>query len=388
MRGHIAWRGSSWHVYYDRPRDPLTGRRRKTSKGPFTTKRAAQDWLNAQLVELRRGTFIEPSAGRQPFGAYLREDWLPSLDARGLRANTLQGYKTAIKKHVLGHDVASIPLERLGPEHLNALYGSIVASGLSARTTRYVAMIVGQSLRDAERWRRIVRNPASLASPPSASAALRDAEKARSFWTAEELRQFLGSDAVRKDRLHAMWVVLGTTGARRGEVLGLTWRHIDFERSRLRIAQALTQVGDEIQVTTPKSERGKRLIALDAFTLEALKAHRRGQLEERLSLGLGRPSDDGFVFAQPDGEPLHPNAITLAFQHRVRASKVRRIRLHDLRHSAASLMLQAGVNPKVASERLGHASVGFTLTVYSHSVPAMHEEAAERVASLIFGAGE
>ena len=185
-----------------------------------------------------------------------------------------------------------------------------------------------------------------------------------------------------------MWVVAGTTGARRGEILALTWGHIDFERSRLRIAQALTQVGDEIQVTTPKSERGKRLIALDSYTLEALKAHRRAQLEERLSLGLGRRSDDDFVFAQPDGKPLHPNAVTLAFQHRVRAADVRRIRLHDLRHTAASLMLQAGVNPKVARERLGHASVGFTLTVYSHSVPAMQEEAAETLGRLVFGAGE
>jgi integrase len=377
VRGHIARRGSGWHCFFDRPRDPLTGRRRKTSKGPFPTKKAAQQWLSRQFVDMQRGSYIEPSAGRQLFGAYLQEDWLPSLDARGLAPNTLKGYKATIRKHVVKHDVAAIPLERLSPERLNKLYADLVARGLSPRTTRYVAMIVGQSLRDAERWQRIVRNPARFASPPSASAALRDAERARKAWSATELRTFLESTAVREDRLRALWATLATTGARRGEALGLAWRHIDFENSRLSIVQALSQVGDEIQVTTPKSERGKRMVALDAYTLEALKAHRRAQLEERLSLGLGRPSEDDFVFAQPDGQPLHPNAVTLAFQHRLKAAGLRRIRLHDLQHTAASLMLQAGVNPKVASERLGHSSPAFTLAIYSHSVPAMQEEAAE-----------
>jgi integrase len=383
MKGHIARRGSTWTVYYDRPRDAQTGRRRKTSKGGFSTRKDAQRWLNKQLTDMDSGRFVEPS--RTTLAEYLREQWLPGLDARGLRPNTTTGYRQTIEKHVLANDVASVQLQRLSPEHLNRLYGALVHQKLSARTVRYVHMILRQSLRDAERWGRIVRNPADLAAPPAASAAARDAEQARHTWSAAELRQFLAS--VRADRDFPLWLLLATTGMRRGEVLGLRWRDVDFERGRLSVSQTLTNVGGELVPSTPKTRKGTRSVALDEGTLDGLRAHRRRQASEQLAYGPNYEISE-FVFRNPDGSPVSPNAVSNAFKHRVKAAKLPIIRLHDLRHTHATLALLAGVHPKVVSERLGHSTVGITLDIYSHAIPAMQEEAAERVASLVFGVGE
>jgi integrase len=145
-------------------------------------------------------------------------------------------------------------------------------------------------------------------------------------------------------------------------------------------------VGKEIRLSTPKTASGRRSLSLDAGTVDELRAHRKRQAEERMALGLGRADEDSLVFCQLDGSPLHPSAISHAFYRRVKNAGVPKIRFHDLRHSFASLALAAGVHVKVVQERVGHANSSITLDIYSHSVPAMHEEAAERVAALIFAA--
>jgi integrase len=382
VKGHVRRRGSTWSVFYDRPRDPETGKRRKTSKNGFKTRAEAQRWLNSQLVDLGRGSYVEPS--QATLGEFLREDWLPALGARGLRPNTQTAYEAKLRKHVLRRDIASVPLQRLRPEHLNRLYAQLVAEKLSARSVRFIAMLLGQALKDAERWGRIMRSPAPLATPPAAAAAARDAEQARNTWSASELRQFLAS--VREDRDYPLWLLLATTGLRRGETLGLRWRDVDFERSRLSVVQTLTNLDGsaELAVSTPKTTKGTRSVAIDATTLEALRAHRRAQAAEQLAFGPEYETSE-FVFRNVDGSPVSPNALSLAFQHRIKAAKVPKIRLHDLRHTHATLALAAGVHPKVVSERLGHSTVSITLDIYSHAIPAMQEEAAERVASLVFG---
>jgi integrase len=378
----VGKRGERWHVFYDRPRDPITGRRRKTSKGPFPTKKAAQVWLTKQLADMQTGLFVEPS--RQTLGEFLRE-WLDALPTRALRPNTEHGYRQTITKHVLNRDVASVQLQRLSPEHLNRLYGDLTSAKLSARSVRYVHMILRQALRDAERWGRIVKNPANLATPPAASAAARDAQQARAAWSAQEVRTFLAS--VEEDRLRTLWLLLLTTGLRRGEALGLRWRDVDLVVRSLSVAQTLTDVGAELVFSSPKTTKGSRSVALDETTVEALKAHRRRQAQEQLVYGPDY-EDSGLVFRNEDGSPISPNALSNHWKHVVKAAKVPKLRLHDLRHTHATLALAANVHPKVVSERLGHSTISITLDTYSHAIPAMQEEAAERVASLVFGATE
>ena len=173
---------------------------------------------------------------------------------------------------------------------------------------------------------------------------------------------------------------------RRGELAGLRWQDVDFDSiTRLSVSQTIVTVGRETELSTPKTASGRRLIALDTQTAAALRLHRKQQTEERLALGLGHHGEHGLVFTQIDGALLHPNAVTHAFAHRIKNANVPKIRFHDLRHTHASLALAAGVHVKVVQERLGHSTSSITLDIYSHAIPAMQEDAAQRVASLIFG---
>lgn len=192
-------------------------------------------------------------------------------------------------------------------------------------------------------------------------------------WSAEELRHFLKS--IQGDRLYAAFLLAATTGMRRGEVLGLRWRDVDLAAARVSIRQTLITIGYELAWSTPKTDRGRRNVALDPTTVEALRAHRAQQLEERLLLG---PSfrDDDLVFCQPDGAPIHPDSLCGLFERFAKRASLPRIRFHDLRHTHASLALTAGVHPKVVSERLGHADIALTLNTYSHAIPALQETAA------------
>ncbi len=171
---------------------------------------------------------------------------------------------------------------------------------------------------------------------------------------------------------------------RRGEVAGLRWGDLDPEAGRLAVRRSLVTAGYAVSWSEPKTERSRRSVALDPGTLDAVRAHRARQAQEKLALGAAY-ADEDLVFCREDGRPLHPERLSKLFAACVREAGLRPIRLHDLRHTHATLALQAGVHPKVVSERLGHGDVGITLNVYSHVVPAMEEEAAARVAALVFG---
>lgn len=191
---------------------------------------------------------------------------------------------------------------------------------------------------------------------------------------------------VHDDRLYGMWLLYATTGLRRGEALGLKWSQLDLERGQAAISEARVTAGYAVRESTPKTDRGRRSVALDPATVAALREHRKRQVSEQLAYGAGYVQTGGLVFVQEDGRPLHPDRVSKVFGTHVSALGGTRITLHGLRHTWASLALQAGVNPKVVSERLGHATVSFTLDTYSHVMPGMQEDAAAAVAALVLGA--
>jgi integrase len=273
-------------------------------------------------------------------------------------------------------------LSNLTAPALNKRYGELLAGDedrapLSAATVRLIHTLIRQALADAVKWNRLARNPADSADPPSASAA-----KSRQMqaWDRDHLRTFL--EHVREDRLYAAWRVAATTGVRRGELLGLRWRDVDLESARASIVRALVDGPGEPQVSAPKTEAGRRAIALDPETVVALRAHRKAQAAEKLALGPAY-EDHGLIFCREDGAPIWPRTFSRQFGRLSEDAGLPVIRLHDLRHTYATLALQAGVHPKVVQERLGHANVGVTLDTYSHAIPAMQEDAAATVAALI-----
>jgi len=356
------------------------GRRRQRWHSGYRTSREAKAALVEILGRVQRGDYVEPS--KLTVAEFMR-DWLGSLRAT-LRPSTIAGYEALTQGHIIPM-LGSMTLQKLTAVQVTAFYGDLLEKGrrngkggLSARTVHYIHATMHKALGEAVRWGLVVRNVADQASPPHPQA------KEMRTWSATELRDFLSH--VQGDRLYAAFLLAATTGLRRGEVLGLRWRDLDFDARRLAVTQTLVCVGYAVVVSAPKTASGKRSVALDAATVAALRTYRKRILEERLYQGLGAPSPDDLVFTAIDSSPLHPGQFADHFDRLVKASGVPRIRFHDLRHTHATLALQAGVHPKVVSERLGHASISITLDTYSHAIPALQEEAAAKVAALVFGA--
>jgi integrase len=249
---------------------------------------------------------------------------------------------------------------------------------LAPKTVRNVHNILHRALKDAARWGYLVRNVADVADPPKGkSAQMR-------VWSPDQLRAFL--EHVREDDLYAAWLLIATTGMRRGELAGLRWVDVDLDAGRLSVRQPRVVVANTPQASEPKSARGRRSLALDPVTVAALRRHRARQLEHKLAVGA-RYQESGLVFTWPDGSPIHPRRFSRWFERHSGRAGLPRIRLHDLRHSYASAALAAGVPAKVVSERLGHATIAVTMDVYSHVLPGLDREAADTVARLILGGG-
>jgi integrase len=379
MRGSVVKRGSKWSVVVDLGRDTTTGRRRQKWHSGYGTRKEAERARTEILGRLDQGTYIEPAS--ITFGEFL-VNWIEGMRHR-VRPTTWSAYERGLRCHVVPH-LGSEPLQRVTAAQLNQLYTTLLITGhargggLSPKSVRNVHVGIHRALHDAVRWNLVPRNVADLADPP------RHASPEMSTWSAAELRTFL--TRAEGHRLYGAFVLAATTGMRRAEVLGLRWRDVNLANASLGVAQTLTTVSNEPILSEPKTARSRRSIALDPTTVTALKDHRRRQAEEKLLMGPAY-ADADLVFAQPDGALLHPDVMSRQFKALVKSAKLRRIRLHDLRHTHATLALAAGIHPKVVSERLGHATVSITLDVYSHAIPAMQAEAANKIAALIFDAG-
>jgi integrase len=325
-RGTIIRRGNGYSVVLDLGRGPDGKRIRRWHSG-FRTKRDAERARVELLARVDSGAYVEPS--RLTLGTFLVEQWLRGL-AGQVRQTTLHSYSTNLERYVVPRIGATL-LQRLTPARLNGLYAELLAAGgrdsrpLSARTVQAVHMTVRKAIGDAARW-----------------------------------------------------------GMRRGELLGLRWVDVDLDLARVAIRQTLVLAGRQVVTSEPKTSRGRRSIALDPRTVAALRAWRAAQAAERLQWGSAW-TDSGMVFTREDGTPIHPETFSDQFAWRVKVAGLRPIRLHDLRHTHASLGLAAGVPIKVMSERLGHTSSSFTADAYQHVTPALEEQAAATVARLVFG---
>jgi integrase len=378
VRGGVFKRGKTWSYTVYLGRDAVTGKKRYKQVGGFPTRRACEEALRQLVDRVRTSDYAD--AGSTTVAEFV-ERWLTATEST-IKPTTAASYRNMLEIHVvptLGH----VRLVKVTGLELSALYGELLASGyrkgktsrgLSPTSVRYVHRIVSKAFADAVRWGLLARNPAANVAPP------RKADTEMATWTADEVRTFLAS--VEDDRLYAMWVLLCTTGMRRGEVLGLRWDDVDTSAGRIAVRRASVEVNYDVQSSDPKSAKGKRSVTLDVETTKVLVDHRRRQAEERLAAGLGGRSEQ--VFTRPDGNRLQPQHVSRSFGARYRRAGLSPIRLHDLRHTSATLALTAGIHPKVVSERLGHSTVQLTLDRYSHVVDGIHAAAAEQLGAIIF----
>ena len=378
MRGSVVKKNDRWYVVIE-DRDPATGARKRRWHSGFRTKREAQAACNELAAAMQRGDYLQ--ANRQTVGEFA-EEWLATI-APTVRPSTLDKYQRDLRAHVIRH-IGYVPLAKLDGPALNRLWAELAVSGrkparpggpvsgLSAKSVENVAMTVHRMLRDAVRWGRIPKSPADMADPPKRSATYRPIKA----WNIETLRTFL--ELASGDELSPLWTLLATTGLRRGEALGLRWSDIDLDNGRAHITQTMIAIGWQVHIGQPKTQAGRRPVALDPLTVEVLRRHR--QNSARLSTPGAAAS--GLVFCSPDGQPLHPERVYQAFRRALIRHKLPTIPLHGLRHTWATIALQTGIHPRVVQERLGHSNIAITLQTYSHVLPTMHDDAATSVAAL------
>lgn len=377
MRGHVAKKGNNYYAVVYEGIDPTTGKERHRwhAAGP---RRIDAERLVNELVK-RRHNGETTTSDRTTLAEYLTEQWLPLQQSR-LRPKTYRSYKSVVDLHIVPR-IGRIRLGKLQAADIDGLYVDLLRdgnrrgktrSGLSPKSVAYVHRVLRKALGDAQRKDIIFRNVATLADPPKPDA---DGEpQTIQAWDTDELRRFL--DATVEHRHHTLFTIAAKTGMRRGELMGLRWHDIDFERSTITIRRALSVVGWAISFADVKTRTGRRTIDISGTALDALR--RRRTSLEKAAADAGEDFDPkGLVFARPDGEPIHPEYISRTFDRLVAKHGLTRIRFHDLRHTHATLLLKAGVAVKVVSERLGHASPGFTLNVYQHVLPGMQAEAAQ-----------
>ncbi|MCU1393491.1 MAG: hypothetical protein JWM34_1919 [Ilumatobacteraceae bacterium] len=382
MRGHVAKKGNRYYAVVYEGFDPSTGQERHRWYAGGSTRKEADKVLGELVKRIHDGDYRSPE--RITFGDYLLERWLPTKQAQ-LRPSTYSSYKNNIITHVVPR-IGSIPLQKLQPEDLDLFYATLlregrrngVGGGLAPKTVRIIHGILRKALADAMRKGSVTRNVADLADPPKVKLA---GARHMTVWSAEELRDFLAS--IEDNEWYVPIFLTANTGMRRGEVLGLTWRNIDLDTARLVVSQQILSVEYTASVADVKTSNSRRTIDLDPRTVNVLRAWRRHQLEKKMS--TGRRADDEFVFTHPDGGPIHPDFYSQSWQRLMRDSELRTIRLHDLRHTHATILLKAGVPVKVVSERLGHSSPAFTMTVYQHVLPGMQADAAVAFSDAVFG---
>jgi integrase len=354
----------------------------------WTTERDAKRALREILVAVDKGELVDPS--KQLVGAYL-DEWLAGLR---LAPSTVASYRKNVRLHIEPY-IGTVPLASLTTARIDALYRQLerggradhkAGEGLSPRTVRYIHTILSAALGAAVKHHRLIRNPAATASPPSAKQARAPEMHA---WTAEQLAAFLGWSAASSQH-HAACRLLAYTGMRRGEALALRWRDVNLDAGTVsvrRSAGVIRVKGEGAAIEEGDTKSGKpRVVDLDAATVAVLRAHRK----QRGSMALQLARDDALVLGDQEGQHLHPERFTRTFVAEVArcrkalgASAVPVVRLHDLRHTHATLLLLAGVPVHVVSERLGHASPVITMQVYAHVLPGSQREAAEMFASLV-----
>lgn len=313
-----------------------------------------------------------PADDRQTLANFLMQ-WLETQRPPVVKPRTWDRYELDIRHHIIPA-LGRIRLTKLTAMQVQTFYGAKRAEGLAPASVAHIHAVLHAALDDAERLSAVARNVSRLVTAP------RPARREMKALTPEQAKRLL--QAVQDDPLEALYVLALTTSMRQGELLALCWDDIDLETGSLRVQHTLhfpKHGGSAWERPTPKSASGRRSIHLAPMAIEALHRHRARQNEERLAYG---PlwTDNGLVFARPGGEPIRGQHITeRMFKPMLKRAGLPNIRFHDLRHTAATLLLSQGVPAKVVSEMLGHASVAFTLQVYAHVLPSMQKDAAAAV---------
>ena len=373
MRGHITKRGkNSYSIAVSLGRDTATGKYRQQWVSVKGTKKDAEKRLSELLHQLDNGTFMKPS--KTTLSEYL-EKWLKDYVWPNLAPRTAEGYESIVRCHI-EPALGNVSLSQLKPEHLQCYYSEKLSGGrydgkgdLSRTTVSHHHTCLHRALNMALKWGLINRNPADATTPP------RPQRPEMHTMSEDDLHKFL--EAAKETPYYALFYLALFTGMRRSEILALRWSDVDLLLCNIYVTRSLHHLRNgEIVFRPPKTAKGRRMVSLSPSTALLLREHKDKQVAQRLI--LGKPlEDDDLVFSDHEGKPFLPDTVSHAWVKLIKRIGLEGIRLHDARHSHASLMLKQGVHPKVVQERLGHATISTTLDLYSRVTPGLQQAAAE-----------
>ncbi len=374
----MAKRGNGEGSIYQRKEDgkwvgsiTLENKKRKVLYGK--TRKEVQEKMKVALREQQQGTLI--TASQQTVAQFLT-DWLEETHKRSVRPRTYERYKEAIQLHIipaLGHH----QLQKLSAQQVQAFYAKKQDEGLASATVIYYHSVLHNALKTAVKWGLVSRNVCDLVSPP------RKERFEIQPLTVEQVQKLL--TAMRGHKWEALFTLALATGLRRGEILGLKWQDISFSTGTLQVQRILTRVPtdtpgrEHVYVEAePKTRKSRRNVIVAPFALEALKQHRVHQREAKLKAGALWQEHD-YVFCTLLGKCLNPNHVVEELKKLLTRAGLPDIRFHDLRHSAATLLLSLGIHPKIVQELLGHTQISMTMDIYSHVLPGMQQEAMSKL---------
>jgi integrase len=352
--------------------DPSTPAGRRWVSVYGSTRAEAEAKLTDAMAAKSRG--VAPPKGALTVARYLGE-WIEQVGPE-LKRSTAARYRGLVEQHIvprIGHH----RLSALTPAHVNGMTAAMMAAGLNPHSANYARAVLRTALNDAVRHGLLARNVAALAEPRRVDERHVDPMRP------EEARAII--DAFDGHSLHALVAAALWTGLRMGELLALTWDHVDLDRRELFVVQSLGRVDGITEIWTTKTKRSARALPIAEPLRDILAAHKRRQREGRLAASDWDESWGDLVFSTQSGEPLSRNAVSAAFRDRLQAAKLRRRRFHDLRHGAATLWLAAGVDLKTVSTLLGHSTIATTANIYTSVLDSLKADAAVRMTRLMTG---
>lgn len=361
MRGNVTKKGNLWYARYYIGKDE-NGKWLQKWEGGYSTRRDAEKQLRKRIEELEN-TF-EHKVDKSTMAVYLRH-WLDTYCKPRLSANTVSGYTVNVEKHIIPY-IGTIPLCKLQPKDIQKLYDTLLSSGLSGTSVRYVHNNLHKALASAVKQELIPRNPADLVEAPVVN------QYEASTLTPDEATKLLDACAGTEIYLPVLFALL--LGLRRGEALGLQWSDVDMDGQTITVRHSASYTKEGFVLSTPKTKNSRRTLMLPELVVSALKAAAASQEQWRSQIGSGF-NPYNLVCCRIDGSPLTTNALQHQYKDILSAHGLPPIRFHDLRHTNATLMLRNNVPAKIVSSMLGHSSIGITMDTYSHVMTDMQAEA-------------
>ncbi len=353
MAGQEKGNGS---VYYSRGEQrwiaeitlPDGSRKKKRSK----TRKEADNWRYEQIKALSEGRTLPDD--KITFDEFA-DKFLSDVAIHTMKPKTYQSYDSYLRLHIRPA-FGRKKLNSITPAQIQRLYSQKLNEGLSAKTVSHIHGYLRRVLNEAVKWELIYRNPCQSVTPPKVQ------RKIPKVWTIDQAQTFLG--AVRDHQYFGIYLIALTTGSRRGEILGMEWENIDWNKSTISIKKTVVELKGVATISTPKTAKSARKIVLPQVVIDHLKTY---------------PDKQGFIFQSKANTPVHPRNLLRHFYSVLDSVDVPRIRFHDLRHTAATILLQRDVHPKKVQELLGHSSITLTLDTYSHVIPGIDDQTANEM---------